>query len=272
MATASTPGDAQWCTQRRDIHAREHQRNGGGPVVNALRQAGLRRVIFFALGACALLLLASVASNTEQFTSGGTGAPPARNVLPIEANLAQDQDDTPRVENPIELPQPVVIALAIAMGIGLLYLLSRQRFSFRFSRPSISFTRSAAVEITEEEQAEAIADFARDLIDELNEGDSPRYAIQRAYAAVETGFGATELTRMPAETPLRYLDRIFGRHKQVKEPLEQLTHLFQRARFSEEPIDEDMRTAAIGALSEIRDYYTSIAWQRISKRRSKVAT
>jgi hypothetical protein len=74
--------------------------------VNALRQAGLRRVIFFALGACALLLLASVASNTEQFTSGGTGAPPARNVLPIEANLAQDKDETPRVENPIELPQP----------------------------------------------------------------------------------------------------------------------------------------------------------------------
>lgn len=240
--------------------------------MNALPIGGLRRVALFALATCGLLVLTGIASNTEQFTSGEGRAPPARSVLPIEANLADGQDETIQIDTPVELPEPLVIALAIGMGVGLLYLLSRQRFSFRFRRPSIAFTRSTAVEIDEEEQAEAIADFARDLIDELNEGDSPRYAIQRAYAAVETGFGATEFTRRPAETPLRYLDRIFGRHNKVKEPLEQLTHLFQRARFSDEPIDEDMRASAINALSEIRDYYTAIAWQRIGKRRSKVAT
>lgn len=213
-------------------------------------------------------MLVGLASNAEQFTLGETNAPPVRNVLPIEGGLTAGENEAPDIPEPLEVPDEVVIAIAAVLGVGLLYLLSRQRFTFRLRRPSINLTRSSAVEIREEEQAEQIADFARDLIEELNDGDSPRYAIQRAYAAVETGFGATELTRKPAETPLRYLDRIFGRHGQVKQPLEELTHLFQRARFSSEPIDEDMRTSAIAALTEIRDYYTAIAWKRISNRRT----
>lgn len=228
----------------------------------------LRRLAVFAAGALGLLVLVAVASNAEQFTLGETGTPPGRNVLAIEGGLTPGENEAPEVPDPVEVPESVVIVIASVLGIGLLYLLSRQRFSFRFRRPSINLTRSATAEITEEEQAEQIADFARDLIDELNDGDSPRYAIQRAYAAVETGFGATELTRKPAETPLRYLDRIFGRHALVKEPLEQLTHLFQRARFSSEPIDEDMRASAIEALTAIRDYYTAISWKRISNRRT----
>ncbi|MFT4988528.1 MAG: hypothetical protein ACI9BK_001301 [Acidimicrobiales bacterium] len=228
----------------------------------------LRRLAVFAAGALGLLMLVAVASNAEQFTLGETGTPPGRNILAIESGLAPSETETPKIAKPVDIPESVVIAFSVVLGIGLLYLLSRQRFSFRFRRPSINLTRSAAVEITEEEQAEQIADFARDLIDELNDGDSPRYAIQRAYAAVETGFGATELTRKPAETPLRYLDRIFGRHARVKQPLEQLTHLFQRARFSSEPVDEDMRASAIEALTEIRDYYTAISWKRISNRRT----
>ena len=230
-----------------------------------------KRTLFFAAGAFGLLLLVGIASNAEQFTLGETDTPPARNVLPIEGGIAPGETDPPPVIDPVEVPDSVVIALAVVLGVGLLYLLSRQRFSFRLRKPSINFSRTNAVEITEEEEAEQIADFARDLIDELNEGDSPRYAIQRAYAAVETGFGATELTRKPAETPLRYLDRIFGRHAKVKEPLEQLTHLFQRARFSSDPVDEEMRASAIVALTEIRDYYTAISWKRISNRRASRA-
>jgi len=229
----------------------------------------MRRLGLFATGTLAVLLLVGVASNAEQFTLGETNAPPVRNVLPIEGGLDTGQEEAPDDAEPVEIPDEVVIVIAVILGVGLLYLLSRQRFTFRLRRPSFNLTRSSAVEIHEEDQAEQIADFARDLIDELHEGDSPRYAIQRAYAAVETGFGATELTRKPAETPLRYLDRIFGRHSQVKQPLQELTHLFQRARFSSEPIDEAMRASAIAALTEIRDYYTAIAWNRISNRRAK---
>ena len=229
------------------------------------------RLARFAIGGLCLLIVVGIASNAEQFGDGEPGTPPARSVLAIEAELGEATDDPSLVAEPIEIPQPVITALAIAGGIGLLYLLSRQRIRFRFARPSVRFGRSSVVEVTDEEQAETIADLARDLIDELNDGDSPRYAIQRAYAAVETGFGAAELVRRPAETPLRYLNRVFGRHGQVREPLEQLTQPFQVARFSNEPIDESMRASAIQALSQIRDHYTSIAWKRIGGRRSKAA-
>ncbi len=230
----------------------------------------IRRNIWFASGVLGLLTLVAIAGNAEKITIGDARTPPVRSILAIEAALADDVSSRTPPADPIDVPEPLVIAVTIALGVWLLYLLSRQRFSFRLRRPQIRLGGSKAVAITEEDDAEAIADFARDLIDELNDGDSPRYAIQRAYAAVETGFGAAELTRKPAETPLRYLERIFGRHTVVQQPLEQLTELFQRARFSEEPIDEAMRSSAIAALSEIRDYYTTIAWNKISRRRSKV--
>ena len=140
----------------------------------------VKRLILFGASALALLLIVGVASNAEQFAQGELGSGAPRDILPIEADLAVGVEETPRVEEPIELPDWVAVAIAIVLGIGLLYLLSRQRFSLRFRRPSIQIARSAADEITEEEEAEAIADFARDLIHELNEGDSPRYAIPRA--------------------------------------------------------------------------------------------
>lgn len=229
------------------------------------------RIGRFAIGVLVLLTLVAVASNAEQFETNAVRTPAPRSILPIEASLAPDGPETVDADNPIEVPTPVVIGAAIALGVAVIYLLSRQKISLRLRRPSLRFARSQAVALSDDEQAETIAEFARDLIEELNDGDSPRYAIQRAYAAVETGFGASELARRPAETPLRYLDRIFGRHQSIKAPLEDLTRLFQSARFSDEPIDESMREAAIDALREIRDYYTRVSWNRIAKRRSKVA-
>jgi hypothetical protein len=231
----------------------------------------LRRLGVFAGGALVLMVLVAVASNAEQFTTPDTRSAAPRDVLPIEASLGGAADDgaTPPAE-PVELPDWVAIALAVVLGIAFLYLLSRQRFSFRFRRPSMQLARTA-VDVTEEEEADAIATFARDLIDELNDGDSPRFAIQRAYAAVETGFGAQELARKPAETPLRYLDRIFGRHAAVQAPLQRLTELFQYARFSDDPVDESMRAGAIESLTEIRDYYKAYAWRKIGSSRSKSA-
>lgn len=231
------------------------------------------RLLRFGVGLVVLLTLVGVAANAAEFSTAGLRTPGPRDILPIESVLGSGSTtDEPTVADPIELPEPVVIGLAVALGIALLYVLSRQRLIWRFRRPSFRFARASSAEVTNDEtDAEVVAEFARDLIDELNEGDSPRHAIQRAYAAVETGFGAPELTRRPAETPLRYLDRIFGRHKAVSRPLEELTELFQHARFSSEPVDEDMRAAAIAALGEIRDHYSAIAWNRIANSRSKAA-
>lgn len=236
------------------------------------------RLLLFLSGAVLLLLLVGVASNAEVIstTPRENVEPERREILPIEQGLddtSQDRaiQDEPRPERePIEVPPWIAYSLVVVAGVSSLYVLSKQRISLRLRRRrSIAFARSAKVEVTEEEQAEVIADFARELIDELNAEDSPRQAIQRAYAAVETGFGAKELARKPAETPLRYLDRIFGRHGTVKEPLAVLTSLFERARFSHEPVDESMRADAIAALTEIADYYRSFAWDKIGKLRGR---
>jgi len=96
-----------------------------------------------------------------------------------------------------------------------------------------------------------------DLIDDLSIEGDPRAAIQRAYAAVETGFGSRDLARKPAETPLRYLQRVFGRNLDQSAPLQQLTVLFEAARFSSAPVTEQMRTQAIEAFAEIREHYRS---------------
>lgn len=236
-----------------------------------------RRLLLFFGGTLVLLLLVGVASNAEQFTATTPDRtePERREILPIERDLREAVDDespvVPRAETePLEVPPWIAFSLAGIAGIAALYLLSRQRVSLRLlRRRSVAFARSAKTEVTEEEQAEAIADFAHDLIAELSADDDPRQAIQRAYAAVETGFGAQELARKPAETPLKYLDRIFGRHRAVEEPLRHLTSLFQHARFSDEPVDESMRAEAIASLREIADYYKGFAWDRISNIRRK---
>jgi len=223
-----------------------------------------RRTGLFLLGVLAMFVFVGIASNAEQFSTSSRGPDPNRVIVPNTGGVREfieESESTP--QEPVEFPENLAIGLAIAVGLGLLYLLSRQRFRMRLRRPSISIATGDDVEVTEEEQAETIAEFARDLIDELREGDSPRLAIQRAYAAVETGFGAKELARKQAETPLRYLSRIFGRHSNLKEPLESLTGLFQLARFSDEPVDETMRNEAIDSLATIRDHYTAHAWQRI---------
>lgn len=224
-----------------------------------------RRLAAFAGAALGLLLIVGIASNSEQFESTSpTNESPARGGIGIEATLGEALDDAVAGE-PNEVPDWIVIVISVLLGAAVLYVLSRQRFTFSFRRPSIEVSTEPVV-VTQEEHAEEIAEMARDLIEELNAGDSPRYAIQRAYAAVETGFGVPELARKSAETPLSYLTRIFGRHESLQRPLEQLTTHFQHARFSQEPVDERMRTEAVDALIHIRDHYTATAWAKITSK------
>lgn len=223
-----------------------------------------RRQLAFAAGVVGLFVIAGVASNSAQFAPGEQ-RPPVRAVLPIEQNMTNSDSGTRTVPSTVELPQTVVVACAVVMALAVLYLLSRQRFSIRFRRPSVRLTTTRNATFSEEEHADTVAEFTRDLIDELREGDSPRIAIQRAYAAVETGFGAKDLARKKAETPTRYMQRIFGQHASIAEPLRQLTSLFQQARFSHDAVTEASRDEAIAALAAIRMHYTKSAWRQIER-------
>lgn len=227
-----------------------------------------RRTGAFLAAAALLMLLVGVGANSEDLPSSERRAaerrPTAATGRDLTSELVVSNEASPIGDGePAELPDAVAIAIGIVAGGGFLYLLSRQRFAISLARRRM---KSAPTETGRDthEDADAIASIARDLIDELAAGDDARLAIQRAYAAVETGFGSKEFERRPAETPLKYLARIFGKHQQIAEPLDRLTHLFQQARFSQAPVDEPMRRGAIEALGEIRDYYQDVSWRRIA--------
>ena len=229
-----------------------------------------RRLVGFLAASALVLTMIGVASNAEdiEFTSGEsdstsvgvrTGGADARDEVPIEV----DEEPELRVRR-AELPSWFLWAVGVIAALGALWFLSRQRINVLLGRRRLPKAETTST-LTEAEQADAIAEFADDLIDELQLGGEPRLAIQRAYAAVETGFGSRELRRRPAETPLKYLDRVFGRRRQAAPALGRLTDLFQIARFSTEPVDESMREAAIDALGEIRDQYRAIGRVRVRR-------
>lgn len=180
-------------------------------------------------------------------------------VVQGELTRPSDQDDPPdaapprATENKVQVPPAAVIAVVAAGTIALLYMAWQHRPRVRLAPPTIrSQDRSGA---DDEPDDEEVVKLASDLIADLSLGPDPRIAIQRAYAAVETGFGSVALARKAAETPLKYLKRVFGRNPDAADSLETLTGLFEIARFSDRPVDEAMRTEAIEALSEIRDKY-----------------
>ena len=216
-----------------------------------------------------LFSLVAMASNTEPL--GTRVSSSSRTIQPIESfntslreNVQEDITAEPAEEprEPIRLPQWLYNTLGVLVAAGALWFLALQRLSFRIRRANAQKS-TTATEPTEEEQAEEIVAFTIDLIDELGMGGDPRQAIQRAYAAVETGFGSQDLARKPAETPAQYLHRVLGRNGAVADPLERLTALFEQARYSSHDIDESMRTDAIAALSEIRDSYRTYTPARL---------
>lgn len=226
-----------------------------------------RRLVGFLAGAALVFTLVGVAGNAEQFDLGG-GEPTESSRTIITGGESRDAIpvDSP-APDPIqirqaELPPWVLWIIGIAAGLGTLWFLTRQRFKLMLGRRRAA-PASTESRMTEEEQAETIADFADELIAKLEFEQDPRLAIQRVYAAVETGLGTRELRRKPAETPLKYLDRVFGRRKSAAPALARLTDLFQVARFSSEPLGTDARTDAIEALKELRDEYRSIARAKV---------
>lgn len=81
----------------------------------------------------------------------------------------------------------------------------------------------------------------------------PRLAIREAYAVVESGFGiGGGLARRRTETALQYLERTLGMIDGGTKPLRVLTGLFLLARFSNRPMNEAMRRAAIDAVVELQ--------------------
>jgi len=88
-------------------------------------------------------------------------------------------------------------------------------------------------------------------LDTLRRERNPRRAVIAAYAAMERVMARDGLPRGVHEAPMEYLGRVTLHGYERVAPVHRLTGLFQRARFSHRPVDEDMRRRAIAAVEEL---------------------
>lgn len=99
--------------------------------------------------------------------------------------------------------------------------------------------------------ADAVAASMADLDDLAGDPDHRRVVI-RAYARMERALAVEGVARHPAEAPFEYLGRALSALGVAGEAASRLTTLFERARFSRDPIDADDRAEAVRALDAVR--------------------
>jgi hypothetical protein len=90
----------------------------------------------------------------------------------------------------------------------------------------------------------------RSLVDLESERDA-RVAVQRAYACMEESLGSIELSRAPDETPTEFTARVLRVLGVSAAAASDLTGLFEIARFSDHPMDDDDRRRAIASVRRV---------------------
>jgi membrane protein implicated in regulation of membrane protease activity len=88
-------------------------------------------------------------------------------------------------------------------------------------------------------------------LERLRRERNPRRAVIAAYAAMERHMAGEGLPRGPHEAPMEYLGRVTLHGHERVACVHRLTALFQRAKFSHRPVDDDMRLRAIAAVEEL---------------------
>lgn len=89
-------------------------------------------------------------------------------------------------------------------------------------------------------------------LEDLSTIGDPRAAVIACYARMLRAAAAAGVERRASDTPLEALHRLLEEHGVTEPSARQLTLLFERAKFSNHPIDEKMRTDALDALLEVR--------------------
>lgn len=100
---------------------------------------------------------------------------------------------------------------------------------------------------------EALAEVMDDALADIRAEQDARKAIIAAYARMEkllAGFGRA---RSPSEAPFEYLARVLVELRVSRSPVEALTELFERAKFSTHALGGKDKARAISALEAVRD-------------------
>jgi hypothetical protein len=108
---------------------------------------------------------------------------------------------------------------------------------------------------SEEEFVNELAGLIEDTLDDLRADPDPRRAVISAYARMERVLAAFGLPRRHFEAPLEYLRRASPDLEHVPGAaglVFELTHLYERAKFSPHEIDVEMKEQAIATLQSLR--------------------
>jgi Domain of unknown function (DUF4129) len=166
----------------------------------------------------------------------GTGTQPAQTI--------GEQDPRGRGSGrPLETP-PIdwVIVLAV-FGVALLAFTSVAGMLIR-GNPRVR---------REVEARKALAEILDDTLDDLRAEKDPRKAVIAAYSRMERSLASFGLPRRPFEAPGEYLSRVLEELQSGSPAARRLTHLFERAKFSQHTIDLGMKEEAIDAVVALRD-------------------
>jgi hypothetical protein len=97
-----------------------------------------------------------------------------------------------------------------------------------------------------------LAELLHHTLGELEHETDPRRAVIAAWIRMERGLAAAGLPRHAAEAPLEYASRVLEHTGVGPASVRRLADLFEQAKFSQHTIDEDMRRAAVEAVTAIR--------------------
>jgi hypothetical protein len=103
------------------------------------------------------------------------------------------------------------------------------------------------------ERQEAISLALDESLEDLRDEPDLRRAIIAAYARMERALAAAGLPRRPSEAPFEYIGRALRELDTSADAAEQLTALFEWAKFSQHEPEPSMRDEAIEALVAVRD-------------------
>jgi hypothetical protein len=168
----------------------------------------------------------------------------------LEQNLnknqpSQSQDTRQRpppknVRNPHLRWDEIGVFLALLLGTAAIVYATR-----RTTRPG-----ARRLSLGREQR---VAEALDESIDDLRTDPDLRRAIIAAYARMERALARAGLPRHPAEAPFEYLERALRTLDTSAHAVEQLTALFEWAKFSQHEPRPEMRDEAIDALVAVRD-------------------
>lgn len=205
------------------------------------------------------LLFASVA------TSGGVGLwgdpqwdPAPLDIDPIEIEtptepFEADEEREESTPSPVEFPgwltailRVLLVTAAMVIVVALLVGGWNRRPRLQWRRPDpgdgdFDVLPDVAAAVVDEAEAQRTA---------LMTG-APRNAIVQCWLRLERDVATAGLPRRPADTSAEFTERVLARYSVDAAAIRELAALYREARFSEHPLGEEARRAALAALDRL---------------------